>query len=1096
MVASLPLNDTAARLQRASARLLQVLAWSGEDRDADLAILRIVAAELHSGDVAAWDWQPARHRLLLRLATRESATLHRLLGVVDLPAGPSLESLFGAGPAIPLTAERATSAGLLPLLRVLRAEHALLLLVHPTSGDPILLTFGSHDAVAADDLAVGAGLQQPLALLFSTARRLQREIEKNRVLTSINRATLAISSSLDERKVYQTFADETRRLITFERASLTLLDESGTRLRAYVLNAELSSQAGPDRSIPVAGSGVGWVATHGLPLIREDLLKGHHFAEDAMMTVAGMRSSIHVPLVAHAKVLGTFNLSSVEPRAYSRDDLAILQPIADQLAFAIENAALYGERGRVLRELSAIQSVTDAALLNLDVQVILDTLTERVGRAMAADWTACFLFDPVGRQLTLRAVAGGPLPAEPVSVRMGEGFAGRVAQAGPFTFVRDIEQDPLIVEPILRRGLRSLMGVPLRAKDRVLGVLCVAFGHIYRLQPDDVQLLRVLADRAAGVVDHVQLREEKRRSQDELNALYQVSAIAGGSFHVESILEDLLLAVEPVLPCTAGCIFTVDAEQRSITQVAAYHFPRVEGAMSFTEGEGLVGWAIRHNRAVAVPDCFEDPRFVPRPGIQGPCSMLVVPLTAGARVAAALVLTRPREHPFTTADIQLAQALASHAAQVIENAVLLQSLTDARLVSELARAEAEFVGAASHELRTPLTAIKALVETLLRPDLRLSPATQSELLTDIQAATTHLARVMDQLLDVTRIKSGRLETETQLVDVAPLIQECIAQLRELNPARAIELTSAPGLGLVRADPTMLRGVVYNLVTNAIKYSPATAPVTIAVVDGRPVGATDEGAAVEIQVSDRGEGIAAADLPRLFRPFSRLSPGQPRVPGAGLGLYVSKAFVEAMGGEIGVVSEPGAGSTFWARLASSPLASRRAGAPSQPQQLPAAAAPGALVGKRPPGESAGTVLVVDDEPAVRRAAELQLAAAGYRVLTAATGEAGLALARSARPDLILLDVVLPGLSGLDLARKLRRRPETRQIPFVYLTAKTQAAERLDGFRVGAAAYVTKPFSPRLLIDVVASTLQQSALERRRQRRAEVRRLAAKVVAHAG
>lgn len=1098
MVASLSLNDVEATIQRASARLLQVLARRGEGRDTDLAILEIVASELNDGEGAVWDWQPVRHRLLLRRATRESPMLHRLFGVVDLPSEPSLESIFRFSPAVELTTERAIATGLLPVLRVLRADRALLLLVHPPGGDPTLFAIGSQWAISARDLAVGAGLQQPLDLLLSTTRQLQREIEKNHVLTSINRATLAISSSLDEQKVYQAFADETRRLIAFERASLTLVDDAGDLLRVFVLNAEMSSNLGPDRTIPVAGSGVGWVAAKGMPLVREDLTKGHRFTEDAGMLAAGMRSSIHVPLIAHSKVLGTFNLSSVKPRAYSREDLAILQPIADQLALAIANAAMYGERGSVLRELRAIQSVTDTALLNLDVQSILDTLTERVCRAMGADSSACFLFDPDGTELTLRAAHGSPAPIEPISVRMGEGFAGRVAQAGSLLFVRDVEQDPLIVEPELRwRGARSLLGVPLRTKDRNIGVLCVVIGHIYRLQAEDIQLLLALADRAAAVIDHVQLREEIRRGRDELNALYQVSAITGGSFHVEGILEDLLLAVQPVLPCASGCLVTVDVEQQALTQVASYRFPRVEGGTSFAANEGLVGWAVRNNRAVAVPNCFEDPRFVPRPGIEVACSMLVVPLTAGARVVAALVLTRPCEQPFTSGDVQLAQALASHAAQVIENAVLLQSLTDARLVYELSRAETEFVGTASHELRTPLTAIKALVETLLRSDLRLSPTTQHELLTEIQAATNHLARVMDQLLDVTRIKSGRLETDTQLVDVGPLVHECIAQLRELNPDRAIELTIGTGLVAVRADPTMLRSVIYNLVTNALKYSAAPAPVSIALVDGSPAESAATGRTVEIRVVDRGRGIATTDLPRLFRPFGRLASGQPRVAGAGLGLYVSKAFVEAMGGEIGVASEPGVGSTFWVRLSASPLSDRRIG--RAPAGLPTAsqapAVPLAADQSQPPGEFVGTVLVVDDESAVLRAAELHLSAARYRVLTASTGAAGLAAARAARPDLILLDVVLPDISGLDVARKLKRWPETRQTPFVYLSAKTQTAERLDGFRVGAAAYVTKPFSPRALIEVVVGTLQQSTLERQRHRRAEVRRLAAKVVAHA-
>jgi len=372
------------------------------------------------------------------------------------------------------------------------------------------------------------------------------------------------------------------------------------------------------------------------------------------------------------------------------------------------------------------------------------------------------------------------------------------------------------------------------------------------------------------------------------------------------------------------------------------------------------------------------------------------------------------------------------------------------------RAKSEFLSRMSHELRTPLNAILGFGQ-LLESDTAdpLSPG-QSARVQEVLRGGRHLLALINEVLDLARIESGALQLRLEPVPLEELVGDCLRLVGAVAQEREIGLTvewPPGGAGHVQADRLRLRQVLLNLLSNAIKYNRRGGSVSIRC---RP-----EGDFVRLEVSDCGPGISAAQLPRLFQAFERLDADQSAVEGAGIGLALSKWLVYLMHGEIGVSSEPGVGSTFWVRLA------RGASVPAS--DLPAlTASPAAAPAQRP-----RTVLYIEDNPVNQILMEGMLAhRPGTRLLLADRPETGLALAGTERPDLVLLDIQLPGMDGFEVLKRLRSSPLTGEIPVIAVSANAMPSDIASAQRAGFAEYLTKPLELRRLLDVVDRALAVS------------------------
>ena len=350
-----------------------------------------------------------------------------------------------------------------------------------------------------------------------------------------------------------------------------------------------------------------------------------------------------------------------------------------------------------------------------------------------------------------------------------------------------------------------------------------------------------------------------------------------------------------------------------------------------------------------------------------------------------------------------------------------------RLAKEAAdranRAKSEFLSSMSHELRTPLNAVLGFGQLLeINPKEPLSAA-QREYVGYILKSGDHLLGLIDQVLELAKIEVGR--AELTLKDVAPrrMIGECLALVRRPADERGIILVDRSDRGDlpdIHTDDMRCRQLLLNLLSNAVKYNRDGGQVTVGCVE-------QADGMLRIEVSDTGEGIPADKQDQLFQPFNRLGRESGDVEGSGIGLTITKQLAELLGGRIGFESEAGCGSTFWVDL---PLTAGKT--LDGTRTAPPAATPKGR--SRTIGSAKRTILYVEDNPANLKLMEaIVRLVPNLEMLAAPNAELGLDLAKKHGPDVILMDIGLPGMDGFEALKRLRRSKRTRTIPVIALTA---------------------------------------------------------------
>jgi signal transduction histidine kinase/DNA-binding NarL/FixJ family response regulator len=625
------------------------------------------------------------------------------------------------------------------------------------------------------------------------------------------------------------------------------------------------------------------------------------------------------------------------------------------------------------------------------------------------------------------------------------------------------------VFPVEREiGADSYLAIPLNAKDGCcIGHLAVIDNKPTRWQERDYGVLRIFAARIASELIRQEYEEalERRIELESLVTTASTALVTAPAATLDAAVDRVLEMIGKVVHGDRVRLMRrlPDGDTLEVTHewVAAGVTPMKQRVRGFSRSDVPAAFEVlERNEIVYLPDRDHVPAGFDRLGelmlAQDARALLMAPMiTDGALFGIVGFQSLRYTTPWTDQDIRLLRLLGEIIAGALARREQAAALAAAKEMAESAsRAKSEFLANMSHEFRTPLNGILGYTQLLAR-DASMT-AEQVDALHAVGRCGEHLLTLINDVLDLARIEAGRMEADLVSFDLDEVLRTVsdVARIRALQGGLAYAFeTSTPLPRHVSADERKLRQILLNLLGNAVKFT--TRGAVRLRVSATPL-ANDHSRLV-FEVEDSGPGIPAAQLERIFEPFHQLSQAGHAVEGSGLGLSISRNLARLMGGEITVRSTPGQGSTFTLALEVRVLAA------------------GPVRGLDRRDDIAGylgpvrRVLIADDRSDNRQVLSRLLRPLGFDVVEVSNGADALRSAEIQRPDVILMDLVMPVLDGFEAIRQLRQRPDLAQVPVIGMSASAFAHTRQQSLAAGCNDFIPKPVQFGGLLDVLARTL---------------------------
>ena len=501
------------------------------------------------------------------------------------------------------------------------------------------------------------------------------------------------------------------------------------------------------------------------------------------------------------------------------------------------------------------------------------------------------------------------------------GGTARAVLSRAVVYIPDIRQDhDYRLETLAQAAdYLSVLAVPMMLEGKPIGVVVVTGAEVGAFSERQIELLQTFADQAVIAVQNVRLftelgsrTVELTRSVDQLTALGEVGRAVSSTLDLETVLTTIVSRAVELSGLDGGVVFEYVEDDQAFVQRAQAEtggaLAAARRATRIRKGEGVVGRTAITLEPIQVLDITAPGAYVGpnRENLiaSGVRTILAVPMVREGQLIGCLGVTRNQPGEFPAETIELLRTFATQSALAIQNARLFQEIADkSRQLEAASRHKSEFLANMSHELRTPLNAIIGFSEVLSQRMFGDLNEKQDEYLRDIHDSGQHLLSLINDILDLSKIEAGRMELEPTAVDLRLAIENALTLVRERAAGRGIALHHAVDqrLGQIRGDERKIKQVLLNLLSNALKFTPEGGRIEVRAgpVDGM----------AEISVADTGIGIAPEDQEAVFDEFRQVGTMAKKVEGTGLGLSLSRKFVELHGGRIWARSEVGVGSTF-------------------------------------------------------------------------------------------------------------------------------------------------------------------------------------------
>jgi GAF domain-containing protein len=783
----------------------------------------------------------------------------------------------------------------------------------------LLTTFADQAVIAMENVR----------LFNETKEALERQTSISDVLQTIGRAAFDLQPVLD------TVVERAVKLCDAQEGSISTLEGDVYRTRAFwsvsPLPAEYIDIMRQEVRSPDRGSLIGRTALEGRVVQIADVLEDPEYKAVDMQQAAGYRTVLGVPLLRDGRVIGVFALTRGEVRAFTDRQIELVRTFADQAAIAIENTRLFVATKEALEQQTAVAEVLKTISRSVfDLEPVLDIVLNNAVRLVDADigWlsraedekfmTVAYSteFPQHVREELAAQRAQGHLGGEWVPIGVSGGVMGVTLGEGRTTHVRDVREDARLKNSLVARMTesRTVVGVPMLREGRSIGGMVLARYAVRPYTDREIALVQTFADQAAIAIENVRLFSETKEALEQQTAVGNVlKTISRSAFDLERVLATVVENAARLSDADLAWMGRVEAGDIQ-GGGAGVRWARDgdtswggPGGFRGTPSRGsIMGRAFIDRRTIQVDDITTDEELVAgseRARLSESRTVLAVPLLVEGAAIGVILVARRTVRRFSDREVQIVETFADQAAIAIQNVRLFNEIQDKSQQLEVAsRHKSEFLANMSHELRTPLNAIIGFSEVLLQGIFGDVNEKQREYLQDVLGSGQHLLSLINDILDLSKIEAGRMELELSTFGLRDALESGLTIVKDRAARHGIALSAvvAADVGTIQADERKVKQILYNLLTNAVKFTPDGGRVDINV--------RAENDDLRVEVRDTGIGVAPADQERIFEEFRQVGRERSR-EGTGLGLTLTKRFVELHGGRIWLESAPGTGSTF-------------------------------------------------------------------------------------------------------------------------------------------------------------------------------------------
>ena len=658
----------------------------------------------------------------------------------------------------------------------------------------------------------------------------------------------------------------------------------------------------------------------------------------ASARLGGYRSALGVPLFQDDTITGVLTVARTEISPFSEQEVELLRTFGDQVALATQTGRLLDEVRRMatetrgaLEKQSAIADVLQVISRSaFDLQRVLDTLVENAARLTDAKHSLLFRLE--GEHYRLVASFGNRpefrdhLQTQPIAVNPST-LVGRTVLAGEPVRIADVLADPEYTWGSAQKlgAYRSVLGVPMLRDGVPIGVIAVFREEVHGFADREVELLVTFADQAVIAIENVRLFNETKDALARQEAFAQVlQTISRSAFDLQAVLETIIQNSVRLCDARGGLIFrrTSDGYRLAAAHGGSPGLVEYFRKQVLQPGQEAVTMrAVLHGGPIQIQDVLADPQYEHASvrEFEAVRTVLGIPLLHKGEFIGAMSLWRNEVREFDSSEVELVTTFADQAAIALENAHLLGEIREKSAELERAnRHKSEFLANMSHELRTPLNAIIGFSEVLSQGMAGPVNERQAEYLGDVLESGRHLLSLINDILDLAKVESGRMELDLSSFSLPALLESAVGMLRERAQRRAVSMTLevAGGVETVTADERKVKQILFNLLSNAVKFSPEGGAIN--------VRAHREDSEVLVSVEDSGAGVQQSDQERIFEEFVQTGEGRRASEGTGLGLSLARRLALLHGGRLWVESEPGHGSIFTFAIPSAPAEAASAG----------------------------------------------------------------------------------------------------------------------------------------------------------------------------